>query len=67
MENWAWLPQEIKAMSRHYTRVNPAYADAWRAEHPGQDLPSEQIPEELFEEKFAQQKLTKTKRLLSWM
>jgi metallopeptidase MepB len=48
-ENWCWLKDELKAMSCHYTRVDPTYKAAWLEENPGRDLPSEKIPDDLLD------------------
>ncbi|TEA18317.1 Saccharolysin [Colletotrichum sidae] len=49
LENWCWMPQELIRMSRHYTRVDPAYIAKWEEDHQGKDLPPERIPDELVE------------------
>lgn len=47
LEHWCWLKDEVRAMSCHYTRVDPAYEAAWLQENPGCDLPPEKIPDDL--------------------
>ncbi|KAK6226540.1 peptidase family m3 [Colletotrichum tabaci] len=50
LEKWCWMPDELVKMSRHYTRVDPAYMSKWREEHPaGGEPPPEKIPEALVE------------------
>lgn len=52
LENWCWIPDEIKAMSCHYTRIDDRYREAWQEANPGRPLPPERIPAELLEERF---------------
>ncbi|EQB47876.1 hypothetical protein CGLO_12953 [Colletotrichum gloeosporioides Cg-14] len=49
LENWCWMPDELVKMSRHYTRVDPAYAAKWREDHNDAELPPEKIDEKLVE------------------
>lgn len=49
LENWCWMPEQLKAMSLHYTRVDPNYAEAWKREHGGVSLPPETIPDTYLE------------------
>lgn len=64
-EQWCWLRDELKAMSRHYTRVNPAYTAAWLRENPGCDLPPETIPDYLLDPLFKWHARGKTHQLLN--
>ena len=52
LEHWCWLKDEVKAMSCHYTRVDPTYKAAWLEENPGRDLPPEKIPDDLLDKRF---------------
>ena len=47
LENWCWMPDQLKAISRHYTRIDPKYMSAWQQENRGSTLPPETIPDEL--------------------
>ncbi|KAF4893415.1 Neurolysin [Colletotrichum fructicola] len=49
LENWCWMPDELVKMSRHYTRVDPAYAVKWKEDHDDAELPPEKIDEKLVE------------------
>lgn len=49
LENWCWLRDRLKAMSRHYTSVDPAYKTAWLQQNPGRDLLPEEIPDDLLD------------------
>lgn len=49
LENWCWMKDELKAMSCHYTKVDPRYMEAWKEANPGADLPPKMIPDELLE------------------
>ncbi|KAI8152334.1 Neurolysin [Colletotrichum sp. SAR 10_70] len=49
LENWCWMPDELVKMSRHYTRVDPAYAAKWKEDHDDAELPAEKIDEKLVE------------------
>ncbi|KAI8186599.1 Neurolysin [Colletotrichum sp. SAR 10_75] len=49
LENWCWMPDELVKMSRHYTRVDPAYAVKWKEDHDDAELPAEKIDERLVE------------------
>ncbi|KAL3296564.1 peptidase family m3 [Colletotrichum asianum] len=50
LENWCWMPDELVKMSRHYTRVDPAYAAKWKEDHDDAELPPEKIDEKLVEQ-----------------
>ncbi|KAH8657965.1 hypothetical protein BX600DRAFT_499997 [Xylariales sp. PMI_506] len=47
LENWCWMPDQLSSMSRHYTYLDPAYAEAWKKETGEQQLPPERLPEEI--------------------
>ena len=47
LENWCWLPDVLKNLSRHYTSLNPRYLARWRGQNPGMPDPPEKIPDEL--------------------
>ncbi|KAK1829262.1 hypothetical protein QBC39DRAFT_287785 [Podospora conica] len=64
-EQWCWLRDELKAMSRHYTRVDPSYTAAWLGENPGRDLPPETIPDHLLDPLFKWHARGKTHQLLN--
>ncbi|RFU30370.1 hypothetical protein B7463_g5987, partial [Scytalidium lignicola] len=65
LENWCWLPDELKAISRHYTKVDPTYMEAWLKDNPGRDVPSERIPDELLRVRLARRGYAKVDELLS--
>ena len=49
LENWCWTPSQLKALSRHYSSLSPAYLEAWRetAGDASAQPPPESIPDEL--------------------
>jgi metallopeptidase MepB len=47
LENWCWLPGELKQLSCHYTALSPQLAERWKAQNPGKELPTKTIPDEL--------------------
>lgn len=47
LQAFCWYPEIMRAMSRHYTRTDPAYAESWLTAHPGCDLPPETIPDDI--------------------
>ena len=49
LENWCWTPERLKALSRHYSSLSPAYLETWRASSPNasDEPPPETIPDEL--------------------
>ncbi|KAK4032612.1 MepB [Parachaetomium inaequale] len=49
IENWCWIPAQLKAMSKHYTYLAPEYLAVWQAKNDGQPQPPEQLPDELLE------------------
>lgn len=49
LENWCWIKDVLKSMSRHYTRINPKYREAWILAHPELPLPPEKIPDEVLD------------------
>lgn len=57
LENWCWNPNQLKALSRHYSTISPEYEAAWREQANSEDKPSEQLPDELI------QNLIKTKHV----
>ncbi|KAI2625005.1 hypothetical protein GGR54DRAFT_629452 [Hypoxylon sp. NC1633] len=48
LENWCWMRDELKRMSLHFTRLNPAYLEKWQVTNPGR-FPPEKIPDEMVE------------------
>jgi len=65
LENWCWLPDELKAIGRHYTRVDPTYMEAWLKDNPGRDVPPERIPDGLLRHRLARRGHAKVDVLLS--
>jgi metallopeptidase MepB len=49
LENWCWIKDELKTMSRHYTRIDPRYMESWKETNAGAFVPQETIPDELLE------------------
>jgi metallopeptidase MepB len=47
LENWCWLPGELKQLSCHYTSLSTELAEGWKAQNPGKDLPPKTIPDDL--------------------
>ena len=67
LENWRWLPDELKAMGWHYTRVNATYMEAWLKDNPGRDFPPEIIPDEFLRHRLARRGNAKIDVLLSML
>ena len=65
LENWCWIPDELRALSRHYTRVDPAYMEAWKKDHPGCVIPPEKIPDELLQQRIKRRAHAKVDSLLN--
>lgn len=53
LEQWCWLPDVLRRLSRHDTRVHPAFQEAGLEDHPGQALPPERIPATLVAQRIA--------------
>lgn len=47
IENWCWIPEQLKAMSKHYSYLSEDYLAAWKAQNEGQPQPPEQLPDDL--------------------
>jgi metallopeptidase MepB len=47
LENFCWIEDELKAMSCHYTQIDPKYMEAWQDANAGRPLPPKTIPDEL--------------------
>jgi metallopeptidase MepB len=47
LENWCWLPGELKQLSCHYTSLSPQLAEKWKTQNPGKELPRKTIPDDL--------------------
>lgn len=67
LENWCWLPDELKAIGRHYTRVDPTYMEAWLKDNPGRDVPSERIPDEPLQRRLARRGHVQVDNLLGML
>ena len=65
LEHWCWDPNELKAISLHYTRTNAAYKEAWIDDNPGAALPPEKIPVNLLQPRLARKKNVLVERLMS--
>ncbi|KJR86848.1 metallopeptidase MepB [Sporothrix schenckii 1099-18] len=53
LEQWCWLPDVLRQLSWHYTRVDQSFKEVWHKEHPGEDLPPERIPESHIAQRIA--------------
>ncbi|KAJ2975479.1 hypothetical protein NQ176_g5497 [Zarea fungicola] len=42
-ENWCWLEETIRHVSRHYTTLDPKYLQKWLQRHPGCPPPPEKL------------------------
>lgn len=49
VENWCWIPEQLKAMSRHYSYLSDEYLAVWMAQNEGQPQPPERLPDDLVE------------------
>ncbi|KAK0384475.1 hypothetical protein NLU13_8561 [Sarocladium strictum] len=49
LEHFCWLPEVLRSLSLHFTRVDKAFMDGWIKQHPGRELPSEKLPEGLLD------------------
>ncbi|KAL4968646.1 M3 family metallopeptidase [Aspergillus stella-maris] len=47
LENWCWTPEQLKALSKHYSTISPDYLAAWKEQNKDQTEPSEKIPDEV--------------------
>lgn len=47
LENWCWLPKELKHLSCHYTTLGSELLQQWKTQHPGEEEPEGTIPDEL--------------------
>lgn len=51
LEQWCFLPDVLKRLSRHYTALDGRYASDWLRGHPGAEAtPPETIPDALIDE-----------------
>lgn len=48
LENWCWIPSQLKALSKHWSYLSPEYYAAWK-ESAASDVeqPPEQMPDDL--------------------
>jgi hypothetical protein len=53
LENWGWLLDKLKAISRYYIRVDLTYMEAWLKDNLGRDVLSERIPDKLLRQRLA--------------
>lgn len=49
LENWCWIPAQLRAMSKHYSYFSPEYFKLWQEQADGQPQPPEQIPDNVIE------------------
>lgn len=47
MENWAWMHNELRAISCHYTYLDIEYSQAWLRRSAGSRAPEKRIPYDL--------------------
>ena len=48
LEFWCWIPERLKAMSKHYSYLSLACKDAWFASNPAETVqPPETLPDEM--------------------
>lgn len=67
LEQWCWLPEVLKSLSRHYTRIDQTHMDAWVKHNPDRELPPEQIPHELLENRISRYAKGKIFKILGTM
>lgn len=49
LENWCWIKEDVQALGRHYTSIDPKYMALWKADHPGEEPPQAKIPDEMLD------------------
>ncbi|OHF02031.1 peptidase family M3 [Colletotrichum orchidophilum] len=50
LENWCWVPSQLKALSKHYSSLSPEYLQFWQSNsNGGQIPPPEQMPDDMIE------------------
>lgn len=49
LENWCWIPLQLKSLSRHYSFLSPAYYGSWEEQAKERSKPPDQIPDEMIE------------------
>lgn len=49
LENYVWLPSELKLMSCHYTSLSPELLHEWQIQHPDEKPPIATIPDHLLD------------------
>ncbi|OAA65869.1 metallopeptidase MepB [Niveomyces insectorum RCEF 264] len=67
LEHLCYVPAVLRAIGRHYTRVDPAYMEAWVHEHPSEKVPPEQVPEALLAQRIQQRAENTITKLLQWL
>ncbi|KAF2672618.1 zincin [Microthyrium microscopicum] len=49
LENWCWTPSQLKSLSKHYSYVDPQFAEEWAKTSGTSTKPSETIPDDIIE------------------
>ncbi|KAJ3541518.1 hypothetical protein NM208_g4574 [Fusarium decemcellulare] len=47
LENYCWMEEVLRRLSRHYTNLEPSYLEDWRDRNPDTPVPPREIPSEL--------------------
>ncbi|KAJ6177440.1 Metallopeptidase MepB, partial [Penicillium canescens] len=47
LENWCWVPSQLKSLSRHYSTLSAESCSLGKGERQPESMPSEQIPDEM--------------------
>lgn len=49
LENWCWVPSQLKGLSKHYSSISPDYLKEWQGKAAGKAIPSGKIPDDVVE------------------
>jgi metallopeptidase MepB len=47
LENWCWMPSQIRDLSHHYSYLSPEYLTAWNQTSDSDAQPPQKIPDDL--------------------
>lgn len=58
LEQWCWIPSQLKKLSMHYSYVDSDMLEHWKTEHKGISQPEKHMPDDMIDSLIQARRLT---------